>query len=189
MSYTPSRKQQRKMARFELANVNKTTPTPFDVKPPWANQYTPGMAERIVDLVVDGKTLRQIALENVWAPKATIMYYWLDEHPEFARAFAAARELYADDIAREIVTLADEARTNLDVAKLPHRIHAREWLAVKRSPRHYGDRRQVETVANVNINNLTRIDVSRLTSEEILLAEKALQKAIGHSSGNPEDDE
>lgn len=185
----PTKKQNRRIARFELAQSTRAAPTPPEVKPPWAAVYTPEIAERICDMVTDGKTLRQIALEAVWAPNARIMYYWLEEHPEFARAFAAARELYADDIAREIVTIADEAITDLDVAKLPHRIHAREWLAVKRSPRFYGDRRQVETVSNVNINTLTKIDISRLTNEELLQAEKALQKAIGHSSHNPEDDE
>ena len=185
----PTKKQNRRIARYELTQSVKAAPTPQEVKPPWANVYTPDIAERICDLVTDGKTLRQIALEQVWAPNARIMYYWLEEHPEFARAFAAARELYADDIAREIVTIADEARTDLDIAKLPHRIHAREWLAVKRSPRHYGDRRMIDTVSNVNIHNLTKIDVSLLTSEELLQAEKALQKAIGHSSHNPEDDE
>jgi hypothetical protein len=185
----PTKKQNRRIARFELAQSTRAAPTPPEVKPPWASVYTPTIGERICDLVVNGKTLRQIALEEVWAPNARIMYYWLEEHPEFARAFAAARELYADDIAREIVTIADEARTDLDIAKLPHRIHAREWLAVKRSPRHYGDRRMIDTVSNVNIRNITKIDVSHLSSDEILIAEKALMKAIGHSSHNPEDDE
>ena len=187
----PTKKQNRRIARYELAQSVKAAPTPRRSSRRGPASTLPTIAENgFATWSSMARRLRQIALEQVWAPNARIMYYWLEEHPEFARAFAAARELYADDIAREIVTIADEARTDLDIAKLPHRIHAREWLAVKRSPRHYGDRRMIDTVSNVNIHNLTKIDVSLLSlSEEILHAEKALMKAIGHSSHNPEDDE
>jgi hypothetical protein len=162
-------------------------PAPEAVKPPWVDIFTEKVGQKICDEIAAGKTLSTICRE-AWCAKPRQVHIWMAEQPDFREAYEESRKVCADHLAREIVELADNAKTDLDMAKLPHQIHAREWVAQRMDPARYGDRKQVETHSTIdaNVRSVSKIDLSRLSSEELLIAEKALMKAIGHD--DPTDD-
>ena len=93
---------------------------------------------------------------------------WLDgRHAEFTEQYARAREAQADNMAEEILSIADEECTMVRadkhgskdddgsgntevlfdataVARNRLRVDARKWLASKMAPKKYGDKIQAE---------------------------------------------
>ena len=73
-------------------------------------------------------------------PALTTVYQWRHAHPEFAAAYAIAREDQADTLAADIVRIAD---TEPDANRARVMVDARKWIAAKLKPRHYSDRVEV----------------------------------------------
>jgi hypothetical protein len=90
-------------------------------------------------------------------PSQTIVYQWLDRHPEFLDRYTRAREEQAETHADQIVSIADETPAMLEIkdaegnvidikldsayiAWQKQRIDARKWNAAKQRPKKYGDR-------------------------------------------------
>jgi hypothetical protein len=166
-------------------------PNPGAAKPPWVDIYDHKVGQRICDLIASGQTLAAICRE-AWAPKARVIHLWFADFPEFRQDYEAAYKIAADHLAREIVALADEAKTDLEMARLPFQISSRTWLAQRMDPARYGDRKQIEqnVTSNIRSMSVTKIDMSRLSSDEILIAEKALRKALqGPDEVGIEDDD
>nr|WP_246307956.1 hypothetical protein [Chitinibacter bivalviorum] len=78
---------------------------------------------------------------------------WLDRHEEFRGKYARAREIQADTLADEIISISDDGlndtyvddkgnqRTDYDVvARSKLRVDARKWYASKLAPKKYGDK-------------------------------------------------
>ena len=57
--------------------------------------------------------------------------------PEFAEQYARAREVQAETLADEIVSIADE---DGDPQRQRLRVDARKWVASKLKPKRYGDK-------------------------------------------------
>jgi hypothetical protein len=64
------------------------------------------------------------------------VYYWLAEHPDFAHRYAIARACLIDDMADEIIEIADDK--SRDVPDRALRCAKREWWLSKMHPRKYG---------------------------------------------------
>jgi hypothetical protein len=141
--------------------------------------FTPEVGQKICDLIASGQTLAAICRE-AWAPKARVVHLWFADFPDFRADYDQAYKIAADVLAREIVALADEAKTDLEMARLPFQISSRTWLAQRMDPARYGDRKQIDQTVNANVRSVsvTKLDMSRLSSEELLAAEKALRKAL-----------
>lgn len=120
------------------------------------SEYKPEIAEQICQLIADNYRLRQIEQMDGMPARPTIRR-WLAQHEEFRIQYARAREELADDMADEILEIADDGRndwverqgrggeifTALDteaVMRSKLRCDQRRWLMSKIVPRKYGDK-------------------------------------------------
>jgi hypothetical protein len=149
-------------------------PAPYKV--PWRSKYTPDVAERICDEVASGRTLERIAIEEPWAPSERQMRYWLNEHADFAAGYQAAVHMRAEKLAQNVLDVADDLTIDPEDRKIM--ITARQWLAGKLNSRMWGERKIVDQNVTATVRNVTQVDVSHLTLDEMLAAESALLKII-----------
>ena len=114
-------------------------------------------ADRILEALADGRSLRSICDDEGAPAKSTVMR-WLAEHEAFRDAYAFAREAQADALVDEMLDIADDARNdwmekrNADgeaigwqengeaLRRSALRIDARKWMASKLRPKKYGER-------------------------------------------------
>lgn len=115
--------------------------------------YTSELAAQICTHIADGKSLRTIGAMDGMPHQATIMA-WLDgSKPEFSEQYARAHEAYADKLAEETLTIADDSsqdtyvdadgnvKTDTEaIQRSKLRVDTRKWLASKKAPRKYGDK-------------------------------------------------
>ena len=116
--------------------------------------------ERAFDMIVNGKSLREIAVEmDVSAYK---VYKDLTATPELEKQYARAKELQAEMLADEIIQISDDGsndtykKTDADgneygeevnhdvIARSRLRVDARKWVAAKLLPKKYGDKQGLE---------------------------------------------
>lgn len=136
--------------------------------------YSPEMADRICDLIVEGMGLREIGkIEGM--PHAATICRWTVKYPEFREQYARACENRTDAHAEAILEIADTA-TDANLARL--QIDTRKWLMSKLQPKKYGDRTAVEITEKTFVAELPAV----ATSTDAWL--KATQKGMnGHHNG------
>jgi len=124
--------------------------------------------ERAFDLIVEGKSLREIATElGVSAYK---VYKDLTATPDLEKQYARAKELQAEMLADEIVQISDDGENdtyirrdtdgnqigeeiNHDViARSRLRVDARKWVAAKLLPKKYGDKQEIAHSGALTLN-------------------------------------
>lgn len=106
--------------------------------------YSQEMADRVCAWVADGNSLRSFIFSHDDTPTHSTLYKWMEQQPEFAAAFARARESMAHADADRInaVVEAVEARTlTSDQARVMGDLL--KWTASRRLPKVYGDKLQV----------------------------------------------
>lgn len=113
---------------------------------------TPELLERICDEIIGGKSLRQIcAAENMPAPSTICL--WLSQDEEFAERYARAKEIQMENMAEEIIEIAEDGSNdwmesekggyiiNQEIVQRSRlRIDTRKWLMSKLAPKKYGDK-------------------------------------------------
>ena len=119
-------------------------------------QLTPQMQDKIVELLSNGQSMRQICQLDDMPSRAT-MLRWLAKDTEFEAKCARAREDQADfmdDLILEAANNCDE--TNAQSTRV--KIAAYQWRASKLKPKKYGDKIQNETDMKVEVivRDLTR---------------------------------
>lgn len=103
--------------------------------------------DAIIEWISEGKTLRDYCRQPD-TPHHTVIYGWMEEDEAFSHRFARAREIGADAIAQETLTIVDEHPPTTDngstdsgfVAWQKARVETRLKLLAKWSPKKYGDR-------------------------------------------------
>ncbi|BET97691.1 terminase small subunit-like protein [Xenorhabdus taiwanensis] len=106
--------------------------------------YLPEVAEDICALLMEGESLRSIC-KRQGMPSIRAVMYWLQRHEEFMQQYARAREIQAEVLAEDVITIADTAiAEGADVAKARLQVDARKWYASKMAPKRYGDKIQHE---------------------------------------------
>lgn len=120
--------------------------------------FDPTIAKAIAAELARGRPIAAICGEP-GMPSRWTMLEWLDERSEFRRQFDRAREAFADHLADEILTIADDssgdwatktARDGSAAAAVNHdhisraklRGDARKWLLARMLPRKYAERVQ-----------------------------------------------
>ena len=136
------------------ARAGKASEPVAPPKPPGRPSiYSPELAAAICTHIADGKSLRTIGAMDGMPHQATIMA-WLDgSKPEFSEQYARAHEAYADKLAEETLTIADDSsldtyvdadgnvKTDTEaIQRSKLRVDTRKWLASKKAPRKYGDK-------------------------------------------------
>lgn len=128
--------------------------------------YNPEIGEMVLDCIMHGMTLREIAeIEGV--PSIPTLFKWLREEKEFFEQYGRAREVQADVFVDETIDIADDSRNdwiarksengeefvlnNEHISRSKVRIESRRWSAGKFHPKKYGDKQQVEHTGAVNI--------------------------------------
>lgn len=125
--------------------------------------FSQEIADKVCDLIADGKSLRQIeAMDGM--PGTSTMVRWLQDDPEFRAQYAHAREIQAELLADELIEIADDGRndwmtlesgnTVVDqeaIQRSKLRIDTRKWIASRLLPKKYGDKQQIEHSGDVTV--------------------------------------
>lgn len=121
------------------------------------SDYMPEVAEDICKLLMEGESLRSICKRPGMPAISTVMV-WLQRYEEFMEQYARAREIQAEILAEDIISLADSAIADgAAVAKARLQVDARKWYASKMAPKRYGDR----------IQHDQKITITDFTDDEI----------------------
>ena len=116
--------------------------------------YSAEIAETICERLINGESLRAICADPRMPAKATV-FRWLARNQEFRRSYALARECQAEDLAFEILEIADDSsrdyvkKTGADdkvawvfykehFARQRLKIKALKWMLARMAPRKYG---------------------------------------------------
>ena len=123
------------------------------------SDYTPELAERICNLLMEGQSLRSICKGDDFPHIATVLA-WLHRHEEFHEQYVRAREIQAEVMAEDILMLADGSTEEAgSVAKARLQVDARKWYASKVATRRFGDKVQHEqkiTITDLSDDELER---------------------------------
>lgn len=105
------------------------------------SKYTEALATAICERIASGESLHRICA-GAGMPALRTVLDWLTREKEFPHQYARARELQAETLADQIVSIADGETGDgaADVAAAKLRIDARKWVAAKLLPKKYGDR-------------------------------------------------
>ena len=119
--------------------------------------YTEEHANRVLDLLAEGQSLKQISDENPDLPKPHTVIGWTKTggRVDFAEKYAHAREIGYSHLSEQILEIADNCSDDivLDQDGNPTHNHAsvqrarlmvdtRKWMLSKMLPKVYGDRVQ-----------------------------------------------
>ena len=120
--------------------------------------YSDELAATICERMVEGESLRSICDDADMPDKATVLR-WLgdDSHAGFRDQYARAREMQAESLFEEIITIADNSADDVTqddkgrlivnhevVARARLRVDTRKWAMSKMAPKKYGDKVQHE---------------------------------------------
>jgi hypothetical protein len=113
------------------------------------------IADRICERLAGGESLVTICADEGMPNRATV-FRWLSAEETFRDMYARAREVQAEVLADEIVSLADKAPPLSDaVAQARLAIDARKWVAAKLLPRKYGERTTLAGDPDAPLQNVT----------------------------------
>jgi hypothetical protein len=120
-------------------------------------ELTPALEETITDALMEGKSMRQIALMEGMPSRAT-MLRWLANKPEFAAKCARAREIQADVMDDKVLEAAEACNEdNFQSTKV--KISAYQWRASKLAPKKYGDKLDMNVTGELSL--ATRVQRAR----------------------------
>ena len=101
-------------------------------------RYSKGLAAEICERIAAGEIWFKIC-NTGRLPSYTTLYQWLKRHPDFAEAYAQAKEMAADLRADKALAVAEGA-TAATVTADRLRVSTLQWHAGKAAPRRYGSR-------------------------------------------------
>jgi len=161
---------------------------------------TPELKDEVCRRIADGATVREFAAQGGMPGKSTI-FAELRRDPEFADAYAKAREMQleswedellaiADDVSRDVVTRPDggAAFDHEHIARSKLRVDTRKWIMSKRLPRRYGDRVAQELSGPdggaIEVSDVSRLEAARRIAFVLASAARHEEaKAIEASEG------
>lgn len=137
------------------------------------NQKT---ADRICELIADGKSLRTICKYKLMPSRPTVLK-WLREVNAFAIEYARAHEDQAEFYAEELLSLSKQANSeNANAIRV--RADIIKWVCAKLKPRKYADRVGLEVKADIGVTleSSDPLEVARRIMNVLALGEKRLLK-------------
>lgn len=111
-------------------------------RPCTADLDDPAVVQEICDRLISGKSMADICKAKDMPVESTI-YMKMAKDAAFRSAIASAREAQQDAEVDRTIDMADSA-TPEDYQVVKLRIWARQWRAMKLSPKKYGERQQVD---------------------------------------------
>lgn len=141
------------------------------------SKYSEKVADRILEQIADGISLRSICAQDDMPNRATV-FRWLAANNEFRDQYTRAREAQADTLFDEILDIADNAANDWmerdgeddrgwtingdHIQRSKLRIEARKWMAGKLRPKKYGDK--LELSGDVDAPLVTEIVIRGVSS-------------------------
>lgn len=116
-------------------------------------EYAPEIGDAICELIMDGKSLREICSAEGMPDKSTI-FRWIYANEAFRDQYARAKEAQAEHFADELMEIADDASgdvsgelempNSVNVQRARLRVDTRKWVMSKLLAKKYGDKVQAE---------------------------------------------
>ena len=129
-------------------------------------KYTPEVGGTICEVLATGKMLPEACKKA--GVGVDIVWKWLAKYPDFRESYMLAREVQAEVLAAEVITIADDATgdfktvegkngkmynqidyENINRARL--RCDSRKWTAAHLMPKRFGDYQKVEVSGTVDL--------------------------------------
>ena len=130
--------------------------------------------ERVVNQIIDGKSLRSICANDSTLPDRVTMLRWMNTDEEFATIIARARDLQAEAIHDDMADICTKMESGeLDANTGKAIIWAKQWSAGKLKPKTYGDRIHTEHSGKVELSGMDDEELDRIIRER----QQALDKA------------
>lgn len=136
---------------------------------PRQSEFTQEVADEICERLADGESLRSICSEDNMPRKATV-FRWLGQFERFRDQYTRAREVQADALFDDVLSIADNSKNDWmeangkddagwmlngdNIRRAQLRIDARKWMAGKLRPKKYGDFKAVELSGGLTITPL-----------------------------------
>ncbi len=129
--------------------------------------YDPYLGIQICERIADGETLKGICEASDMPARQTVNR-WVTTHPEFARAYSAAREMSAYSLEDDALEIAEKLKKGKEfssayIRALDVAMNQLRWSAERRNARVYGNRNEVKVVVPIQIN--TNLDLSEQGQE------------------------
>ena len=159
-------------------------------KPGRPSSFDQKTADLICARLADGESLRSVCRDESMPHVSTVLR-WIadDKHKQFREQYAHAREAGLEQMADEILEIADETSRDTSynrngdeiannewIQRSKLRVDARKWILSKQLPKKYGDR---TTLAGDNENPLMPPidDTERVAKLQAILAAAQARKA------------
>ncbi len=157
------------------------------------SKFTQKLADNICERIADGESLRAICKGGAMPSKTTVMR-WLGDvrNLEFRDQYARAREMQADTLFDQILSIADDGsndtqRTEDGKVIVNHdhiqrsrlRVDARKWMTAKLAPKKYGERVQMVGDGGGPIQHE---EVIRPERDELIKRYEGAVKGDGHAA-------
>jgi hypothetical protein len=101
-------------------------------------RYCKAVTAKICERIAEGEVWFRICNQD-GLPSYGTLYDWLRKHPDFAEAYAQAREMAADRRADQALIVAEES-TPATVQSDRLLVNTLQWRAAKGAPKRYGAR-------------------------------------------------
>jgi hypothetical protein len=104
-------------------------------------EFSQALFDTICERIADGESLRAICREDGMPRKASVMR-WLAADATLSDQYARAREMQADALFDDCLTIADDTSREPNDRRMS--FDARKWMAGKLRPKVYGDKAVIE---------------------------------------------
>jgi hypothetical protein len=157
--------------------------------------YTPELADKLLEKIASGDSLRSICETDEFPSKVTVLK-WLAKDADFRAKYSAAKELGAEAIAEEIFDISDDGRNDWmeklnfnggvkgweqngeSVNRSKLRVDSRKWYLSKIMPKKYGEKQAVALEASIKTESTEAAQLAAvLTQDELELIRKRIQES------------
>jgi hypothetical protein len=130
------------------------------------SEYSIEIGDAICELIMDGKSLREICSSEAMPDKSTI-FRWMYANEAFRDQYARAKEAQAEHFADELMEIADDATgdvsgelempNGVNVQRARLRVDTRKWVMSKLLAKKYGDKLDLNHGGSVGISLINSI--------------------------------
>jgi len=118
-----------------------------------------------IRLAVEGHTIKSVA--DALLLTRIDFWHYRNAHPSFTNKFDAARKEGLEDLADDLIGIADDVSMDVHRAKL--KSDNIKWILSKRKPETYGERIDLHVNTNIDITKALESAKARIVSQPMLI--------------------
>ena len=139
--------------------------------------YTREIADTICARMSEGESLRSICRSPGFPSEGTVRGWAVRDHDGFGERYRAARSLLVEYWVDQILDIADEP--DLDPRDRQIRVHTRQWLMSKLSPRRFGNKLELSGDPEHPLQVLHKqVSLADLTNEQLEVLDRFCESLI-----------